>query len=276
MSRKRSISLRSTAILVMLLVVVIWALAYPIAANLPPNAWQEPLTSSYGVLNVLFTALAFGGVVITLIFQADQAKAAQRETMERSILEMFQAFTSNDFQYTKNAAFRVLITAIQHKPYAEFVASRLFAVAQLPLPDSPAIQETILNLEGNKERARQCSFSEMERGDRLKLDDIFNFFAMLAQRESACEIIKHVDFAYDWWRPALLVIAQTQLEHQRKHPGIAKYCRNRPVMETIQTLDAVFGHAPLPTDQAVWDYLFHHPKMIGFKIDPAFAAGKAS
>jgi hypothetical protein len=271
---KTPASLQSTSVLIMVLIVCIWALAYPVAASLPENVFKEPLSSSYGALNVLFTALAFGGVVITLIFQANQAKIAQKESMERSILDMFQTFTSDEFQRTKDAAFRVLITAIKHKEYADFVASRLFAVAQLPRPVSAEIRQTVLGLEGNRTRTDAADFEKMERADRLKLDDILNFFAMLAQRESASEIVKHVDFAYDWWRPALLLIAQSQIEHQKRHPEIKEYCRNNPIMDTIRTLDTVFGHTQLNSDQEVWAYLFKHPKMIDFKLDPQFASDR--
>lgn len=58
----------SAALLVILLIIVIWGATHPIAIRLPQNTFQEPLNSSYNVLNVLFTALAFGGVLITLIF----------------------------------------------------------------------------------------------------------------------------------------------------------------------------------------------------------------
>ena len=115
----------SAALLVILLIIVIWGATYPIAIRLPQNTFQEPLNSSYNVLNVLFTALAFGGVLITLIFQAHEAKSARNETVERSILEMFQILTSAEFQSTKNSAFRVLIAAIKNRDYGEYVASML-------------------------------------------------------------------------------------------------------------------------------------------------------
>lgn len=62
----------------MVFIVAIWALAlaYPLASNLPSNIFKEPLNSLYGVLNVWFTALAFSGVIITLVVQNHQAEAA--------------------------------------------------------------------------------------------------------------------------------------------------------------------------------------------------------
>ena len=41
----------SAALLVILLIIVIWGATYPIAIRLPQNTFQEPLNSSYNVLN---------------------------------------------------------------------------------------------------------------------------------------------------------------------------------------------------------------------------------
>ena len=78
--------IKSTAIFTMVFIVAIWALAYPVASNLPSTVFKEPLNSLYGVLNVLFTALAFSGVIITLVYQNYQAEAAHQESMEKSML----------------------------------------------------------------------------------------------------------------------------------------------------------------------------------------------
>ena len=212
----------SAALLVILCIVGIWGLTYPIASSLPQNAFQEPLNSSYNVLNVLFTALAFGGVIITLIFQAQEARNARSESVERAILEMFQILTSDHFQATKNAAFRVLIAAIRNRDYGEYVASKLFAVGQLPWPGSDAVKQALCELDGAKQAADAPTFEHLERHDRLKLDDMMNFFSMLAQRESSASIVHHVDFAYDWWRPALMLIAQLQKEQE---PAAARHHR---------------------------------------------------
>lgn len=277
MIKNKKISRLSTSIAVIALIIFVWLIAYPIAVRLTPSVLNEPLNSSYNVLNVLFTALAFGGVIITLIFQSDQEKAAQLESMEKSILDMFQVFTSAEFQATKDAAFRVLIPSILYKEYADFVASRLYAVAQKDMPASEEIRQFIRQLEGNGQREKTLGFQKMERDDRLQLDNVLNFFAMLAQRESAAEIVKHVNFSYDWWRPYLLVIAQAQKAHLRKHPEISKYCKTAPIIDTLSTLDAVFGHAPLNDDADIDSYITTHPRLIKDREKrPAVADSKSS
>jgi hypothetical protein len=250
----------TTATLVVLCIVFVWAAAYPLALSLPETAFKEPLSSSYNALNVLFTALAFGGVVITLIFQAHEAKNARNESVERSILEMFQILTSEEFQAKKNAAFRVLIAAIRNRDYGEYVASKLFAIGQLPFPESPVVRDLLCELDSNKQNAQDTSaFEHLERHDRLKLDDMMNFFSMLARRESSKSIVNHVDFAYDWWRPALMLIGQLQKERRESNPKIKELCKNRLLNEIIWSLDIVYGHAPIKEDAAVWIYLRSHP-----------------
>lgn len=250
----------SAALLVILCILVIWGATYPLAMSLPENTFKEPLSSSYNVLNVLFTALAFGGVIITLIFQAQQASQARLEAVERSILEMFQILTSAEFQATKNAAYRVLIAAIRNRDYGEYVASKLFAVEQLPYPRTDAVRQTLCELDPEKQAAvDEQAFEYLERHDRLKLDDMMNFFSMLAQRQSSESIVNHVDFAYDWWRPALLVIAQLQKERKDGNKHIQALCKNRLVIDIVAALDLVYGHEPLQEDQAVWAYIASHP-----------------
>lgn len=250
----------SAALLVILCILVIWGATYPLAMSLPENTFKEPLSSSYNVLNVLFTALAFGGVIITLIFQAQQASQARVEAVERSILEMFQILTSAEFQATKNAAYRVLIAAIRNRDYGEYVASKLFAVEPLPYPRTEAVRQTLCELDPEKKAAvDEQAFEYLERHDRLKLDDMMNFFSMLAQRQSSKSIVNHVDFAYDWWRPALLVIAQLQKERKDANKHIQALCKNRLVIDIIAALDLVYGHESIKEDQAVWAYIANHP-----------------
>ncbi len=247
-------------LIVIVCIFAIWLGTYPIAASLPHNVFQEPLNSSYNVLNVLFTALAFGGVVITLIFQAEESKNARNESVERSILEMFQILTSEEFQATKNSAFRVLIAAIENRDYGEYVASKLFPVDQLPFPEAPEVKAILQKLDDQKKGEEgERKFDFLERHDRLKLDDMMNFFSMLAQRESSKSIVNHVDFAYDWWRPALMLVAQLQKERKQGNKKIKEYCKNRLLHEIIWSLDVVYGYEPIKGDGEVWAYLCNHP-----------------
>jgi len=250
-------------------IVVVWVAAY-FATRLLSKSWfDDPYGPIYDGLNVLFTALAFGGVIVTLVFQAEEAKVARREAIESSIFEMFQIFTSPEFQLVKDHAYRALLAAIKDKEYAEFLASRLFVVDQLPFPMSSS--DTVRSLDKAKVGLTGDDLIAADRDDRLKLDNLINFLSMLAQRESSGTVIKHCDFAYDWWRPALWIVAQLQIDRFNASPEVQKYCKNRPVIETLRKMDAIYEHTALDSATAVWDYVAGHPKMIQFGLDPRFS-----
>ncbi|MBS1210814.1 MAG: hypothetical protein H6R19_3212 [Proteobacteria bacterium] len=258
-------------ILSMLCIVAIWGLTYPLTRVIPRDAIKETFEPIYNGLNVLFTALAFGGVIATLLFQSDEAKKARREEIERSIFELFQTFTSQDFQQVKDSAFRVLLAAVQNRDYAEYVASRLFVVEQLPFPASCIPQ--LRALDEAKKTLPEDALVHVDRADRLMLDNALNFFAMLAQRESSAEVIKHCDFAYDWWRPVLWIVGQLQQDRWEQSAVIRTYCKNQLITVTLKSLDKIYGHAPLASREAVWDYVTRHPKILAFGLDPRFHTG---
>lgn len=266
MSVSRPIRLASVT---MFMIVAIWVVAYPIARYLiPSDTFGAPIEPFYNGLNVLFTALAFGGVIITLAFQAEESRIARREEIERSIFELFQTFTSLEFQQIKDGAFRTLLAGIQRREYAEYLASRLFAVDQLPFPISSA--NSLRALDSEKQSLDDEQIVHADRNDRLMLDNVLNFFAMLAQRESSATVIKHCDFAYDWWRPALWIIAELQQERYAASESIRSYCKSQLTITTLRALDRVYGHAPLNSSREVWEYLNKHPKLLDFGMDPLF------
>ncbi|MGE8360993.1 hypothetical protein [Pseudomonas sp.] len=256
------------ALIVMIAIFAVWAAAYPLAQLLPRDTFSDPFEPVYNGLNVLFTALAFGGVIVTLFFQADEARIARREAVERSIFEMFQTFTSPDFQEVKDRAYLVLLTAVKDRAYGEFLASRLFVVEQQRLPETS--MALVRSLAPEKQDLDDKALVHADRNDRLRLDNMINFFNMLAQRESSGTVVKHFDFAYDWWRPVLWIIAQFQLQQYEASPTIRQYCRNPLLSSTLRTLDAVYGHAPLNTAAEVWAYINTHPKLKDFELDPAY------
>lgn len=250
------------------IIVALWVMAKPIAHEyVPADFFSDPFDKVYNGLNVLFTALAFIGVIFAMIQQSEQTKAARREEVERSIFEMFQTFTSLDFQKIKDAAFRSLLAAVQNKEYGEYLASRLFVVGQLPFPQN--CEEALKRLDENKVGLNAESLIQADRADRLMLDNMLNFFAMLAQRSSSAEVIKHCDFAYDWWRPVLWLIAQLQFERREMDSQIKQYCKTRLISETLIALDKMYGHQAITCAEPakVWKYLQAHPKLIAFQID---------
>lgn len=264
---KISPALRTAAI--MLIIFLVWLIAYPVALTLPDATFNDPFEKVFNGLNVLFTALAFGGVVIGLLLQVEQTEDARREEIERSIFELFQAFTSLEFQHVKDSAFRTLLAAVKDRDYAQFLASRLFVVEQLPLPTGT--MHILRELDDAKRDLSDADIVQADRADRLMLDNMLNFFAMLAQRESSATVIKHCDFAYDWWRPVLWMVGQLQQDRYQASTQIQTYCKNQLITVTLVALDKVYGHTPLTSREEVWDYVTTHPKMQAFGLDPRFS-----
>lgn len=254
--------------LILSLIVIIWLLASPVARYLPSDTFGDPFDKVYNGLNVLFTALAFGGVLITLYFQSEAAEAARRADVERTIHELFKIYSNLDFQPVKDAAYRVLLAAVKNRDYAEYVASRLFVVDPLTFP--PSSIPTLRALDDAKRGLSDEDIIQADRHDRLMLDNMLNFFAMLAQRESSANVVGHFDFAYDWWRPVLFLVGQLQSDRAQSSPLIQQYCKNKHILAILADLDKIYQHAPLTSGAAVWHYVKNHPKIIEFGLDPRF------
>lgn len=129
----------------------------------------------------------------------------------------------------KNGVFRALLAGVKDESYARFLASRLFAVDQLPFPTS--VIPVLRMLDEAKLNLNDAQMEQADRADRLMLDDVLNFFALLAQRKSSSMVIKHCDFAYDWWRPTLWLVALPQQEQFEKSEAIPVYCRTRKKLQ---------------------------------------------
>lgn len=256
------------AFLIIAVILLIWAAAYPVSKALSPDMFKEPFGPVYNGLSVLFSALAFGGMVTAILFQVEEARIARRESIERSIFELFQTFTSLDFQKVKDASFRALLAGVKNRDYAEYLASRLFVVDQLPFPSG--VKTVLEELDECKRGLDDAQIIQADRADRLMLDNALNFFAMLAQRESSATVIKHCDFAYDWWRPVLWLIGQLQRERHESHESVRKYCKNPLVAVTLESLDRIYGHEPLRSREAVWQYINEHPKLRAFGLDDRY------
>lgn len=228
------------------------------AVEINTNRVDGILGWSYNAINALFTALGFLSVAFTLAFQ-------MKQSTEQSIFNMFQVFSSHEFQDIKDCAFRSLITAARNKEYAEYLSSKLFSIEQLPFPNSAIT--TLRQLDSSKENLSEEQVIHADRSDRLKLDSILNFFRVLAQRESSKAVISHCDFAYDWWRPMLWLIAIIQKQHYESSKSIKLICKTPLLEKTLHSLDKIYGHKQFSHSSEVWKYIKSHPRLMEFGID---------
>lgn len=255
-------------VFIFMVIFLVWLSAYPLSRYISSSAFMEPTTSIYNAINVLFTALAFTGVIITFHFQSLETERASKELVERSIFELFLAFTSESFQKVKDDAFLSLLVAVKDKQYAVYIASRLFPIERKNFPESALLVYQTLRPELKDKSPHDMM--DIERSTRLHLDNILNFFSMLSNRQTAASVIKHVDFAYDWWRPTLWIIAQLQKEIKDGSKEIAHYCRNPMLHLTLEKLDKIYGYPPIEPSESVYQYLQGHPWLQEQHIDPAF------
>lgn len=249
-------------------IILFWAAAYPLSRYVSSAAFGEPTGAIYNAINVLFTALAFTGVVITFRFQYIESERSAKDLVERSIFELLTTFTSEEFQKVKDDAFLALLVAVKNKEYAEYLSSRLFPIGRKAFPVSAST-----TWQQFKPEHHSLSIDEVisrDRNARLKLDNVLNFFAMLSHRQAAATVIRHVDFAYDWWRPTLWIIAQLQKEIKDSSEEISRYCRNPMLHITLEKLDAIYHYPPIVPGPEVYHYLADHPWLKEQEIDPAF------
>lgn len=243
----------------------VWGLIFPISLHFSRYAIGEPTLSFYNIFNVLVSALAFAGLITTLILQIEQTRKNNADSVERSVFELFNTFTSDSFQKVKDDAFLCLLVAVKHKPYAKFLASRLLPIGRKSFP---------LTVRGIYEELRpelitktDAEIKDIDRAARLHLDNVINFFSMLAQREAAYSVIVHVNFSYDWWRPTLWLIAQLQYEQSLLAPDVNNFCRAPLLCETLKKLDQIYNYEVIDLGPTVYAYLRKHPWLIEEKLD---------
>ncbi|WP_144408822.1 hypothetical protein [Chromobacterium vaccinii] len=253
MSKKLLITL-----LILIATIMIAPAIISLAVKINANQVDNVLGWSYNAINALFTALGFLSVAFTLAFQ-------MKQSTEQSIFNMFQVFSSHEFQDIKDCAFRSLIAAARNKEYAEYLSSKLFSIKQLPFPESAIT--TLRQIDASKENLSKEQVIYADRSDRLKLDNILNFFRVLAQRESSKTVISHCDFAYDWWRPMLWLVATIQKQHYESNDEIRAVCKTPLLEKTLNSLDKIYGHKQFSHSSEVWKYIKSHPRLIEFGID---------
>lgn len=260
----------------------------------------QPLADIFNSLNALFTGLAFGGVIITSYIQIQEMKSTQEELKktaeankksaeaisataqannamaeaskkmevhsdERAVLDLFQVYCSDYFQGVKDSSMSVLIPCVASKDYFDFVVSRFFVAEQLHFPEQ--CWEKI-----SKAKASFCKtyeeFVVQEQRYRYKLDELINFFTVLTGRKNAKEIIQRCDFSYSWWRPLFWMIASQQKNRYASNEAVRTYATPLYFPDVVLALDEIYGYAPFSSERDMWEFVFNHPKVKSYGLDP--------
>tara|TARA_R110002126_G_scaffold98045_7_gene228073 strand:+ start:1022 stop:1921 length:900 start_codon:yes stop_codon:yes gene_type:complete len=238
---------------------------------------NQPLADVFSSLNALFAGFAFCGVILTVYLQIQElqdtrmvlAETAQANkttadyAKESAIVDLFQTYCSEYFQNVKNSSMNVLIPAMASREYFEFLVSRFFVAEQITLTDQvwPKVSKV----------SRCTSYEEFaatEQHDRYKLDELINFFTILAYQKDAGDVIARCDFSYSWWRPMFWMIALAQELRYQSSDLIRLYGTTLYFKEVVKRLDQAYNMTPINNSADLIALIGGHPKLVEqYKLD---------
>lgn len=158
----------------------------------------------------------------------------------------------------------ILIPAMASRSYFEFVISRFFVAGQKDLKDDAWTRISLVTRYKNFEE-----FKVGEQNDRYKLDELLNFFTILAHQNNAAEVIGRCDFSWAWWRPMFWMLAIAQHNRYTDDKQVQKYATRPHFIEAVRKLDLAYQLAPINSGADLVELIADHPKLnAAYKLDP--------
>lgn len=232
---------------------------------------SQPLADVFSSVNALFAGFAFCGVILTVYLQiqelqdtrlvlaetANANKTTADYAKESAIVDLFQTYCSEYFQNVKNSSMNVLIPAMASREYFDFVISRFFVANQMDLSEQ---------VWGKVSKVSRCKsyeeFKTSEQHDRYKLDELINFFTILAYQKDAGDVIARCDFSYSWWRPMFWMIALAQELRYQSSETIRLYGTALYFKEVVKRLDKAYNMVPINNAADLIALIGGHPKLV--------------
>lgn len=239
---------------------------------------NQPLADMFSSVNALFAGLALCGVILTVFLQihelqetkselaktAEANRASAEHAKESAVVALFQTYCSDYFQGVKNSSMNILIPAMASRSYFEFVISRFFVAGQKDLKDDAWTRISLVTRYKNFEE-----FKVGEQNDRYKLDELLNFFTILAHQNNAAEVIGRCDFSWAWWRPMFWMLAIAQHNRYTDDKQVQKYATRPHFIEAVRKLDLAYQLAPINSGADLVELIADHPKLnAAYKLDP--------
>jgi len=261
------------------LILGLWLGAWYVGTQLVPiKAFtNQPLADVFSSINALFAGFAFCGVILTVYLQIQELQDTRQVLAETSIankttadyakesaiVDLFQTYCSEYFQKVKNSSMSALIPAMASREYFEFMISRFFVAEQKTL--SKDYWPKISKVSRIKSYA---AFEKAEQDNRYKLDELINFFTILAYQKDAGEVIARCDFSYSWWRPMFWMIAIAQEIRYQSNPIVRQYATALYFKEVVKKLDQIYGFTPIASATDLIELIKNHPKLVHhYKLD---------
>jgi hypothetical protein len=157
----------------------------------------------------------------------------------------------------------ILIPAMSSHDYFHFLISRFYVAEQTELP-----QESWERISLVSRYKTIDDFKVGEQNDRYKLDELINFFTILAYQKDASEVIARCDFSYSWWRPMFWMIAIAQQQRYETRPLVKKYGTAPYFKNVLVKLDNIYSQEAILCPEDLVKLIKDHPKLLNhYKLD---------
>jgi hypothetical protein len=256
-----------------------WAWYMGAEPGLIKKITNQPLADMFSSVNALFAGLALCGVILTVSLQIHELKETKSElaktaeanrvsaehAKESAVVSLFQTYCSEYFQYVKNSSMNVLIPAMASRNYFDFIISRFFVAEQKELSDDAWTRISLVTRYTDMD-----AFRLGEQNDRYKLDELINFFSILAHQNNATDVISRCDFSWAWWRPMFWMIAIAQQRRYLENKLVEKYATKPHFLDAVRKIDIAYGLKPVENSEDLVALIDNHPKLNGaYQLDPA-------
>lgn len=231
----------------------------------------------FGAINALFSSLALAGIIFTIFLQrrelklqreeliltrhelfknAKASKQISEDTKANAIVDLFQTRTSKYFYNLSTAAWNVLMNCLANKKYLDYVVSTFF-ISEYSLDRHKKIEDIIYTLYSDRIEPNNVENKKkilaLENDERHRLDDLINYFSVIALREAPPEVFDKCDFFYDWWRPLFWWIADERYAAYEKDELKIKYSTKPKQLEILERLDKIYGFETIKDKQLRWE-----------------------
>lgn len=257
----------------------LWAWYMGAEPGLIKTITKQPLADMFSSVNALFAGLALCGVILTVFLQihelqetkselaktAEANRASAEHAKESAVVSLFQTYCSEYFQSVKNSSMNVLIPAMASRDYFEFVISHLYVAEQKKLSEEAWTRISLVTRYPDID-----AFRIGEQNDRYKLDELINFFSILAHQNNATDVISRCEFSWSWWRPMFWMIAIAQHKRYAENELVKKYATKPHFLEAVRKIDIAYGLNPVESGEDLVELIADHPKLnVAYQLDPA-------
>lgn len=247
-------------LVIVMFVLLIWGYNTVWLEIIFPKADKTQLENLFSPFNALFSALAFVGLVFTIV-QQHKALELQREELKATREELHTTaeanqtivsdnkvtafiqlylfyYDSNNFGKARSRAWKVISNMIKHEEYYKYVFSRQVMAARGYIPISDEHRQKFQKIYSTEELSLE-QFHEIDNLHRHNLEDFLNFINLLSIRGISKDFFQKVDFYYDTWRQILWWYALKIESEYKLDIELQNLCSDISLVESLKSLDNI-------------------------------------